>query len=563
MESTNMRDSGLRAQDECFRKIFDHSHDAGFIVDPVHDAILDVNWRACELLGYGREELLQLSASTVHPSEMDRFRGFLETVSSSGGGWTDELTCTAKSGERIPVEISASVVEIVSGRHVVAWARDMRDRKRTDAELARWRKELELRVQARTADLQEVVERLNQEAGERQRAEAELRRSEERYRQLVELSPETIIVHIDGQIRYANPASAKLFGAQSSDELIGRHILDFISDEHLPAARERLETIRAGDEPESGEEFTFIGLDGEPRTAGVSSGPAVYGKPSARQVIARDVTARRRAEDERDQLEAQLRQKRKLEAIGTLAGGIAHDFNNLLTVIRGNAELALEAVEQDDPISDNLREIREVADRAAALTGQLLAFGRQQVLLPKELDVNEVVRALEKMLRRVIREDIELSLSMTPGVAPVKVDRGQLEQVIVNLVVNARDAISDGGSIVVETEDRTVSEGFARARPGLAAGRYTVLTIRDSGEGMDPKTLSRVFEPFFTTKEIGRGTGLGLATAYGIVKQSHGFIEATSTLGVGSAFMVYLPALPGPLRAADERREAEEVRSGI
>jgi PAS domain S-box-containing protein len=251
-------------------------------------------------------------------------------------------------------------------------------------------------------------------------------------------------------------------------------------------------------------------------------------------------------------LERQLHQSQRLEAVGRLAGGVAHDFNNILTVISGNADLALETLSREDPTAQSLREISEAARRAATLTRQLLAFSRKQILQPRVLDLNALVAGTEKMLRRVIGEDVKLKTVLRPDLGSIKADPGQLEQILMNLAVNARDAMPTGGELVFETENEEIQETQAGPRGvRVRSGRYVKLAVTDSGQGMDEETLSRIFEPFFTTKEKGRGTGLGLSTVYGIVKQSDGYIWVQSQPGKGTTFFVYFPQVdddPKPIR---------------
>ena len=239
--------------------------------------------------------------------------------------------------------------------------------------------------------------------------------------------------------------------------------------------------------------------------------------------------------------EEQLRQSQKIDAIGQLAGGVAHDFNNLLTVISGYAELSLRRLPAEDPVRRNLEEISKAGNRAAGLTRQLLAFSRRQMLQAKVLDLNSVVREMDKMLQRLIGEDVELVTILRSGVGQIKADPGQIEQVLLNLVVNARDALPKGGKITIETCNTVLDETYARKHVSVQPGSYVVLIVSDNGVGMDAKTQERVFDPFFTTKEIGKGTGLGLSTVYGIVKQSEGSVWVYSEVGRGTTFKIYLP----------------------
>jgi PAS domain S-box-containing protein len=248
----------------------------------------------------------------------------------------------------------------------------------------------------------------------------------------------------------------------------------------------------------------------------------------------------------RQELEDQLRQSQKIEAVGVLAGGIAHDFNNLLTAILGYCELLRPRLPLSDPGRGHLEEIRKAGDRAAVLTRQLLAFSRKQVLDPKVLDLNSVVSGMEGMLRRLISEEVDLKSVQGGKLWHVRADPGQMEMVLMNLVANARDAMPTGGKLTIETMNMELDEAYNRRRPYAPAGRYVLLAVSDSGSGMDPETISRVFEPFFTTKEKGRGTGLGLSTVYGVVKQSNGHIQVYSERGIGTTIKVYLPAADGP-----------------
>ena len=253
-------------------------------------------------------------------------------------------------------------------------------------------------------------------------------------------------------------------------------------------------------------------------------------------LLIRDIT-------ERKHLEQQLNQAQKMEAVGTLAGGVAHDFNNMLTVITGYADLAAATLGIPTPVRDYLDQVRKAADRAASLTRQLLAFSRQQIVNPKVIDLNDIILSIDKMLRRLIRENIELVMLPAENLKLVQADPGHIEQVLMNLAVNASDAMPEGGRLVFETLNVDVDDELASQRADLASGEYVGLTVRDTGEGMTEEIRSRVFEPFFTTKEVGKGTGLGLSTVYGIIAQNGGAITVESEQGVGTTFRVFLPAV--------------------
>jgi nitrogen-specific signal transduction histidine kinase len=275
-----------------------------------------------------------------------------------------------------------------------------------------------------------------------------------------------------------------------------------------------------------------------------------------------DITERKRAEEENTALQEQLRQSQKMEAIGRLAGGIAHDFNNLLTVIKGYSQLSLVEIKEGDPLKLNIEEIRRAADRAADLTRQLLAFSRRQIMEMKVLDLNDLLKNLDKMLRRVIGEDIELFTLLAEDLGRVNTDPGQTEQVVMNLSVNARDAMPEGGKLTIETANVDLDDAYARNHVAVTPGRFVMISVSDTGVGMTPEVRDRVFEPFFTTKEKSRGTGLGCSTVYGIVKQSGGNIWVYSEPGKGTTFKIYLPRVDEPLEKLGERVEVKEIPRG-
>ena len=370
---------------------------------------------------------------------------------------------------------------------------------------------------------------------DRKRGEERLKDSETRYRLLFESNPEAMWVYDPETLRFlaVNEAAVRHYG-YSREEFLALTIRDI----RPPEEHERLEAALkdAATGATTHVDARHRKKDGTVIQVEVSADSIEFGGRPARLVLAKDVTGRRR-------LEEQLRQAQKMEAVGQLAGGVAHDFNNLLTAILGYCQLLLQQLPPDAPAREDVFEIRRAGERAASLTQQLLAFSRKQVLQAQVLDVNVVVADMEKMLRRVIGEDIDFVTVLRHGVGRVKADPGQLEQVIINLAVNSRDAMPQGGRLTIETTNAVVDEAGG---PGQVPGRYVLISITDTGTGMDAETKSHLFEPFFTTKPVGKGTGLGLATVYGIVKQFGGYIWVDSEPQRGTTFRIYLPEVQEP-----------------
>lgn len=369
---------------------------------------------------------------------------------------------------------------------------------------------------------------------ERKRAEDNLRASNARYRDLVELSPETIYIQQEGRVVFVNSAGIRMLGATVEKEILGRPISDFLPPgwRNSNAARIHREQIAGGETPSV--EDRFVRLDGAMAEAEVSAVPIEYfGKPAI-QVFVRDITGRKRLED-------QLRQSQRIEALGRLAGGIAHDFNNLMTVIMGYAATTKKRLGEPEQVAQGLEEIEKAGVRATRLTKQLIAFSRKQILQSQTLDLNRILSNMDRLLRRLIGEDIELVTVPGKDLGMVKADPGQIEQVIVNLALNARDAMPRGGTLLVETTDAVLTESEVREHSDLPAGRYVKMVFQDNGVGMDAETIPHIFEPYFTTKDVGKGTGLGLATVYGIIRQSGGDISVRSEWGMGTTFTIWLP----------------------
>jgi PAS domain S-box-containing protein len=410
-----------------------------------------------------------------------------------------------------------------------------------------------VRYGEREKDILSFVSQHVAAAIERKRSAEALRLSEARYRQQVQGAVYGIYRStVDDHFLEVNPALVSMLGYDSAQELLALRL----SRDVYADAEERSRLIRNYRHSQRVEnvETRWKKKDGTPIEVRLS-GRAVLdeeGEAVGFEMIAEDITERR-------SLEQQLRQSQKMEAVGRLAGGVAHDFNNLLTVIKGYSELMLEQTAAGGPLRAEAEEINKAAARAAGLTRQLLAFSRQQVLAPKILDLNAAVGNMEEMLRRLLGEDIELSTVLGPKLGQVKADPGQVEQVIMNLAVNSRDAMSRGGKLTIETANVALDENYLREHGGVKPGSYVMLAVSDNGAGMDEETRSRIFEPFFTTKEMGKGTGLGLSTVYGIVKQSEGYIWVYSEAGHGTTFKVYLPRVD---ESAEESQKMAALGTG-
>jgi len=375
----------------------------------------------------------------------------------------------------------------------------------------------------------------------RQRAERALRASETRYRRLFESAKDGILIIEagSGQIIDVNPFLADLLG-YARDEFLGRHLWDIGPFKDIVASKDAFDLLQA-QEYIAYEDLPLETSDGRHIAVGFVSNVYLVDGKRIIQCNIRDITRRKLAEQARLNLEAQLRASQKMEAVGGLAGGIAHDFNNLLSVILCYTKFALDELPAESAMRKDLMEVDKATRCAATLTRKLLAFSRKQVLLPVLLDLNEVTESIETMLLRILGEDIELKNDLASDLGMMLADRSQLEQVIMNLVVNARDAMPSGGKLVIKTQNQVLDADHAALEVGMEPGPYVMFAVTDNGSGMDAATVSRVFEPFFTTKAPGQGTGLGLSTVYGIVKQSGGNIWVYSEPGRGTTVKIYLP----------------------
>jgi PAS domain S-box-containing protein len=461
-------------------------------------------------LGYSPEELQSSSSfEQIHPDDRERVKKATEDARRSGIGSTLEYRLRHKNGSWLVLESTSSVIRNSDGEP-------------------------------------EKLVIVNRDVTERKKAEGALRRSEAGFRSVVEDAPYGIYrASTSGRFLQVNPALQKMLGYQLVEELLRR---DLASEIFRHAGEyQRLTEALTGTEEVKDIELEWKRQDGTPITVRCS-GRRINdenGAPAYFEVFAEDVTEKRI-------LEKQLRMAQKMEAIGRLSGGIAHDFNNLLGVIIGYSRVLNKALTTNAALREHAVEIEKAGQRAASLTKQLLAFSRQQVLTPAVLNLNTLASDMEKMLPRLLGEDIEVSLLLDPELGDVKADQSQVEQVIMNLAVNARDAMPLGGKLKIQTSNVELDQAYTWNHPGSKVGSYVLLAVTDTGTGMDAGTLTHIFEPFFTTKERGKGTGLGLATVYGVVKQSNGYIWVDSAPGKGASFQIYLPRHVGQ-PAADEQ----------
>jgi len=403
-----------------------------------------------------------------------------------------------------------------------------------------------------------ALQRLNANLEDRVRERTEtLAAAEQRYRRVVDLIQEAIWIHVDGAIVFANPAAAKLFGTDTPDALIGRSIFSLLHPDDRARALARTQTATAERRAVPVAEMRLLGLDGRERIGELHAVPFMQDQKLHMLSAGRDVTAQRQAE-------AQLQQAQKMEAVGQLTGGIAHDFNNLLTVILGSLDWAQERA--DSTVRPAMESALRAAERGSGLVRQLLAFSRRQTLIPESLDLRRLTTAMEDLLRRTLGDDIEIEMNHGAGLWPALADRGQVESALLNLAINARDAMPAGGKLTIETANAPLDADYAARNAEVTPGDYVVLAVTDTGSGMPPEVVERAFEPFFTTKEVGRGSGLGLSMIYGFAKQSGGHLKIYSEVAHGTTVRLYLPrqrgegiVAPSPLAVPKEQPRGGET----
>ena len=479
--------------------------------------IVLVNSQAQELFGYDRDELVGQKVELLVP---ESYRGqhhhhretFAETPKTRRMGADLDLYGRRRNGSEFPVEISLSPVSTEKGIFVLSAIRDISDRKRIAEELRRANEELHRRTAEQLGEYRSKLA------------------------SIIDSSEDAILSKdLNGIITSWNRGAEHIYG-YTPEEVVGKHISLLTPSDRPDEISDILQRIARG---ESLEHYESVRVTKDKRHLNVSISVSplrsATGDIVGASAIVRDVTAQKKAE-------SQLRQSQKMEAIGRLAGGVAHDFNNILGIISACNEFLrdrIDAASEPSPYVDN---IKKAIERGTSLTRQLLTFSRTSVVQPRVLDVNERLKDISKLLRPLLGDDVEILVVPKSALAVVEADPGQLDQIVVNLAVNARDAMPRGGKFILETGAVRFDEDFADQHQTMPAGKYVMLAVSDTGHGMDEATISRIFEPFFTTKEIGKGTGLGLATVYGIVKQSAGHILVYSEPGHGTTFKIYLPS---------------------
>ncbi len=511
-------EAALRVSEEKFTKAWRSSPEAISISTLREGRYVSVNEAFTRLLGYTADQAVGRSVHELGIWEDPAGREALtRLLREEGRALNQQVRMRRKSGEVILAEVSAEIIELEGQTCLLAFSKDIT---------------------------------------ERVRAEEALRASEQKFARAFRASPIAITLATlqEGRFLEVNDGFLRLTG-YTREEVIGRRGSDLNLWENAEE-RERISALLEKQQEVRDFEARIRRKNGEIADTTMSAEVVEVGGIPCLLVVSADVT-------ERKLLEAQLRQSQKMEAVGQLAGGVAHDFNNLLGVIIGYSDMLLEELDEKDPRSRKADAILRAAQRASNLTRQLLAFSRKQMLLPKVLDLNQVVADIQSLLGRLIGEHIILQTICDPQLGHVKADPGQIEQVIMNLAVNARDAMPQGGKLIIETANADLDDSYSRTHAPVAPGPYVLLSVSDTGVGMTDAVRARIFEPFFTTKEAGKGTGLGLATVYGIVKQSRGYIWAYSEPGKGAAFKVYLPRVDQPLEQPRvPRAERQQAKPG-
>ena len=490
-------EEALRESEERYRSLFQNNHAVMLLIDPENADIVDANPAACSFYAWSHEELTSKKISDINTLTEEQVFQELQQAKSEHSHHFFFRHRLAR-GEIVDVEVFSGPITLNGKKLLYSIVHDITERKKA--------------IEA-------------------------LRASEEKYRTVLEANPDPVVVYdIEGKVVYFNPAFTRVFG-WTLGERLGKHMDVYVPEENWPETKMMTQRVLAG-ESFSGIESSRFTKEG--KIVPVSISGAVLrdmdGNPVGSVINLRDIS-------EQKNLESQLQHAQKMEAVGTLAGGIAHDFNNLLQAIQGYTELLLMRKEEGEPGYRELQEVIRASKRGAELTQQLLTFSRKVESKRKPLDLNQEVAEVRQLLERTLPRMIELEFNLEPGLRMVTADSAQLKQVIMNMAVNAKDAMPEGGKLVIETQNMTLDREFCKKYAEVKPGDYVLLSMADTGHGMEKETLEHIFDPFYTTKEVGKGTGLGLAIVYGIVKNHEGYVMCHSRPGSGTSFRIYLPAL--------------------
>jgi two-component system, cell cycle sensor histidine kinase and response regulator CckA len=538
---TRMKED-LRVGEEKYRRIFENIQDIYYEADR-NGRLIEISPSIERISSYSREDLIGHPIEKIYRNSRDRKR-FLVEIASQGKVTDYEIALTTKSGEIEYCSINAVLKRDAQGApyKIIGSARIITDRKKTDLALKQHQNQLEELVRHRTKDLEATLGQLSDQMAALKAKEAELRKSEEKYRSIIEnMENGYFEVDIKGKLTFFNQPLVEIMGYDRT-ELMGLSFYQYMDSDTAQAIGKRFSAIWRTGQPYRLARYEVIRKDGTRRALDATASLITdsNGQPVGFRGVVFDITERLTAEKEKERLERRLQQIQRLEGIGTLAGGVAHDFNNLLMGIQGNVSLMLLEMDIHHPHYDRLKSIESCITGGANLTRQLLGFARGGKYMVKPLDFNQVVQNTLKMFGRT-RKEIQIHEKLEQKLWAVMADQSQFEQVLLNLYINAWQAMPDGGHLYVETKNTQLDDALHMSY-GIKAGRYVCISIADTGTGMDEATQHKLFEPFFTTKEIGRGTGLGLASAFGIIKNHDGAIDFKTQLGHGTTFYIYLPA---------------------
>ncbi len=540
----------IRTGEEKYRAIFEKIQDV-YYEATLEGQILEISPSIEKVSSYTREELIGAPLEQVYQDPEDR-QQFLAAIAADGKVSDFEVTLTNKDGSTEYCAINASLKRNPADEPeiIIGSLRVITDRKKADLELNRYREQLEDLVRERTRDLEKTLRELRTQMEARHEKEAQLRESEEKYRSIIE-NMENGYYEFDlkGNLTFFNDPMVEIFG-YDRDELLGMNCRNYMDPDTAQAIIDKYEAVRRTGCPERLSRYTIIRKDGSRRTIEWTAALITNheGNATGYRGVVMDVSERLYAEKNKKKLQERFQQIQRLEGIGTLAGGVAHDFNNLLMGIQGNVSLMLLEMDMDHPYYDKLKSIESCITGGADLTRQLLGFARGGKYMVKPVDFNEITENTAGMFGRT-RKEITIHKKMQPDLWTVMADQSQIEQVLLNLYINAWQAMPDGGNIYLETKNVELDEDFVRPF-AIKPGRYVLISVADTGIGMDAATQQRIFEPFFTTKEMGRGTGLGLASVFGIIKNHDGAIDFESQTGQGATFYIYLPASDATVQPA-------------